>query len=84
MRRSLHMNAAAALRFVCFHKRCDDNTKDLEAQCFKVFEVAGAEGFEPSTKVLETHVLPLHQAPNKIYNTMRKVFCQGLILGRQT
>ena len=24
---------------------------------------AGAEGFEPSTKVLETHVLPLHHAP---------------------
>ena len=27
------------------------------------FRVAGAEGFEPSTKVLETHVLPLHHAP---------------------
>ena len=26
---------------------------------------AGAEGFEPSTKVLETHVLPLHHAPNR-------------------
>ena len=25
--------------------------------------LAGAEGFEPSTKVLETHVLPLHHAP---------------------
>ena len=25
--------------------------------------MAGAEGFEPSTKVLETHVLPLHHAP---------------------
>ena len=25
--------------------------------------VAGAEGLEPSTKVLETHVLPLHHAP---------------------
>ena len=28
-----------------------------------VFCLAGAEGFEPSTKVLETHVLPLHHAP---------------------
>ena len=25
--------------------------------------LAGAEGLEPSTKVLETHVLPLHHAP---------------------
>lgn len=28
-----------------------------------VGSVAGAEGLEPSTKVLETHVLPLHHAP---------------------
>ena len=27
--------------------------------------VAGAEGLEPSTKVLETHVLPLHHAPKR-------------------
>lgn len=27
--------------------------------------VAGAEGLEPSTKVLETHVLPLHHAPSE-------------------
>ena len=25
--------------------------------------MAGEEGFEPSTKVLETHVLPLHHSP---------------------
>ena len=31
--------------------------------CSDVFALAGAEGFEPSTKVLETHVLPLHHAP---------------------
>ena len=31
---------------------------NLQAACG-----AGAEGFEPSTKVLETHVLPLHHAP---------------------
>ena len=28
-----------------------------------VSQVAGAEGLEPSTKVLETHVLPLHHTP---------------------
>ena len=28
------------------------------------FILAGAEGLEPSTKVLETHVLPLHHAPS--------------------
>ncbi len=27
--------------------------------------MAGAEGLEPSTKVLETHVLPLHHAPTR-------------------
>ena len=26
-------------------------------------DMAGADGLEPSTKVLETHVLPLHHAP---------------------
>ena len=30
---------------------------------FNQLFLAGAEGFEPSTKVLETHVLPLHHAP---------------------
>ena len=45
--------------------------------------MAGAEGLEPSTKVLETHVLPLHHAPmhitcnEKEYNTAGSV-CQGL------
>ena len=29
----------------------------------KLVLLAGAEGLEPSTKVLETHVLPLHHAP---------------------
>ena len=32
-------------------------------RCSDVLRGAGAEGFEPSTKVLETHVLPLHHAP---------------------
>ena len=30
---------------------------------FPGFAEAGEEGFEPSTKVLETHVLPLHHSP---------------------
>ena len=44
--------------------------------------MAGAEGLEPSTKVLETHVLPLHHAPmhiacnKKEYNTAGSV-CQA-------
>ena len=29
--------------------------------------LAGAEGLEPSTKVLETHVLPLHHAPTNTH-----------------
>ena len=45
--------------------------------------MAGAEGLEPSTKVLETHVLPLHHAPmhivcnEKEYSTAGSV-CQAL------
>ena len=41
--------------------------------------MAGAEGFEPSTKVLETHVLPLHHAPNRNGEIIRKLygFCQA-------
>ncbi len=38
------------------------NTKKTSTQGGDFF-LAGAEGFEPSTKVLETHVLPLHHAP---------------------
>ena len=32
--------------------------------------LAGAEGFEPSTKVLETHVLPLHHAPTERFESI--------------
>ena len=39
--------------------------------------MAGAEGFEPSTKVLETHVLPLHHAPGSqrigLYGEIREM-----------
>ena len=30
--------------------------------------MAGAVGFEPTTKVLETHVLPLHHAPKHLFS----------------
>lgn len=33
--------------------------------------MAGAEGLEPSTKVLETHVLPLHHAPMRFVRDCR-------------
>ena len=33
--------------------------------------LAGAEGLEPSTKVLETHVLPLHHAPMRFVRDCR-------------
>ena len=33
--------------------------------------MAGAEGLEPSTKVLETHVLPLHHAPQHFFHYTR-------------
>ena len=36
-------------------------TKNADS-CESAF-LAGAVGFEPTTKVLETHVLPLHHAP---------------------
>ena len=41
----------------CKTKMCNP----IAADCTKF--LAGAEGLEPSTKVLETHVLPLHHAP---------------------
>ena len=48
----------------------------IAADCTKF--LAGAEGLEPSTKVLETHVLPLHHAPSAtIWNYTRpSPFCQ--------
>ena len=33
--------------------------------------LAGAEGLEPSTKVLETHVLPLHHTPKHLFSITR-------------
>ena len=37
--------------------------KPYNSMVTRLLSCAGAEGFEPSTKVLETHVLPLHHAP---------------------
>ena len=39
--------------------------------------MAGAEGLEPSTKVLETHVLPLHHAPTFAPRTI-KIILRGV------
>ena len=44
-----------------FCKNIKKRTETLY-QSFSPF-MAGEEGFEPSTKVLETHVLPLHHSP---------------------
>ena len=43
-----------------------DNIKQGTATLCGSSLQAGAEGFEPSTKVLETHVLPLHHAPTRL------------------
>ena len=47
--------------------------KALKSNDFKAFHLAGAEGFEPSTKVLETHVLPLHQAPTATFRNVTQL-----------
>ena len=40
--------------------------------CSDFRALAGAEGLEPSTKVLETHVLPLHHTPKHFFSIARK------------
>ena len=40
--------------------------------------MAGAEGLEPSTKVLETHVLPLHHAPMSLAIPANKGYYTGI------
>ena len=40
--------------------------KEVKLWQFNFFSLAGAEGLEPSTKVLETHVLPLHHTPKHL------------------
>ena len=47
--------------------------------------MAGAEGLEPSTKVLETHVLPLHHAPAEHdckYSGL-SISCQAFSIGKR-
>ena len=51
------------MSYLAFLDFFQDKRKSLEMKVSKDFSLAGAEGFEPSTKVLETHVLPLHHAP---------------------
>ena len=41
--------------------------------------MAGAEGFEPSTKVLETHVLPLHHTPTFLRTIDIIRTCSGFV-----
>ena len=43
-----------------------------EPVSYETGSLAGAEGLEPSTKVLETHVLPLHHAPKHLHSISRK------------
>ena len=45
----------------------------------KLVLMAGAEGLEPSTKVLETHVLPLHHAPMHIVCNKKKYSTAGSV-----
>ena len=53
---------------------------EKEPVSFETGSLAGAEGLEPSTKVLETHVLPLHHAPKRKNDyTCIVVFCQSQI-----
>ena len=55
--------------------------KKERSACAKRSNLAGAVRFELTTKVLETHVLPLHHAPkqnNNYYSSLWDI-CQGEI-----
>ena len=54
----------------------------LKLNGFKAFLSAGQEGLEPSTKVLETHVLPLHHCP-KADNDGNYTHLKGLCQERE-
>ena len=41
---------------------------EKKSAAFATDLLAGAEGLEPSTKVLETHVLPLHHTPKHLFS----------------
>ena len=51
---------------VLFSSFCKKRIKKSAA--FATDLLAGAEGLEPSTKVLETHVLPLHHTPKHLFS----------------
>ena len=52
----------------CILLLLDDNKKRAISLSKLLFFLAGAVGFEPTTKVLETHVLPLHHAPKHLHS----------------
>ena len=52
----------------CILLLLDDNKKRAISLSKLLFFLAGAEGLEPSTKVLETHVLPLHHTPKHLFS----------------
>ena len=53
---------------VCFQDIPENDAKKNQSLT-KLVLLAGAEGLEPSTKVLETHVLPLHHTPTLLAAT---------------
>ena len=66
----------------CILLLLDDNKKRAISLSKLLFFLAGAEGLEPSTKVLETHVLPLHHTPTLIalnYYSIVPEACQPVL-----
>ena len=60
-------------RWIRWNVRCYC-VREIEKELFffkKSSLLAGAEGLEPSTKVLETHVLPLHHTPKHLFSITR-------------
>ena len=45
---------------------CCDESLLMEVRSSQITNLAGAEGIEPSSKVLETSVLPLNHAPRRV------------------
>ena len=61
----------------------DNKLVSKEKSCVETQDLtlAGAEGLEPSTKVLETHVLPLHHCPmawQRSHSITLSILCQAL------
>lgn len=55
-----------------------DKKTSADFELKSALAVAGAEGLEPSTKVLETHVLPLHHTPKHFFIIAQNPsFCQS-------